>query len=290
MELYQLTSFVEVIHTENLTKASDNLHISQSALSSQIRMLEDDLGVKLFERTPRGMKVTEEGRVLHSHAMEVLSATQSMLLKAHELNGRQFGTVKIGLNTDGSFLKVSTLSRNLRKGFPDADFVFVSSQTIRTPEMLRQGLIDIGFFFGECSDTSIHSEYLDTFSIRIVVPNQLLSPGSNLSWEKAACLPWIWSVSDCPYYRIVQTELDRHGLQPLKVVDAMDESVICELVLDNQGLAILREDQAKALVDSGGVWIWEDVRFPVTLQLGRLKTEKVDNTTQSVFSMIMDNW
>lgn len=290
MELYQLTSFVEVIHTENLTRAADNLHISQSALSSQIRLLEDELGVKLFARTPRGMKLTEEGRILHSHATEILAATKSMLAQARELNGRQFGTVKIGLNTDGSFLRVSRMSRNLRDSFPDADLVFVSSQTIHTPEMLRQGLIDIGFFFGECRDAAIHSEYLHTFSIRIVVPNLLLPPGSKLTWQTAANLPWIWSVCDCPYYCIVQAELDSRGLQPRKVVDAMDESVVRELVLDNQGLAILRDDEAKVLADSGKAWIWEDVSFPVELQLGRLKTEIADNTRHSVFSAIADSW
>lgn len=290
MELYQLTSFLKIARLNNLTKAAEHLHISQSALSSQIRQLEDELCVKLFERGSRGMTLTEEGRILHTHAAEVVAGAETMLARARELHGRKFGTVRIGLNTDGSFLRAGRLSRSLRANFPDADVVFVSSQTIRTPQMLRQGLIDLGFFFGDCLDGAIESEILHTTAIRIVVPNSLLPPGSILSWQTAAALPWIWSVTDCPYYRVVQDELDSRGLEPLKVVDAMDESVIKELVLDDQGLAILREDEARTLAGTGRVWIWDEVRFPVPLRLGSLKTGGTNTLTRAVSAAIVEIW
>lgn len=290
MELYQLKSFIEIIHTENLTRAAETLHISQSALSSQIRLLEEELGVRLFDRTPRGMLVTEEGRILHSHAAGILDGAKTMLARAREMNGCKFGTVKIGLNTDGAFLRVSRMNRKLTSDFPDANFIFVSSQTIRTPDMLRRGLIDLGFFFGDNPEAAIDSEVLQVCNIRIVVPSALVPPGTVLTWAQAAALPWIWSVTDCPYYRIVQAELDARGLHPKKVVDAMDESVIKELVLDNQGLAILREDEAMTLAESGKVWAWEEASFPVELRLGRLKQDSAGAVSQAVFTAIRTLW
>lgn len=271
MELYQLRSFLEIAATRNLTRAATRLHISQSALSSQIRQLEDELAVQLFDRSARGMTLTERGRILHSYAQDVVRAAASMGEKALEISGRSYGTCRIGLNTDGAFLKVGRLSRILAGTVPDVNVVFVSSQTIRTPEMLRQGLIDLGFFFGDCPDPAIETRELTTFRIAIVVPEAILPRGSEITWPLAASLPWIWSVSDCPYYRIVQEKMDTLGLVPTKVVDAMDESVVRELAGDGQGLAILREDEAEAAARQGGVWIWDDVRFTLPLRLGWLK-------------------
>lgn len=272
MELYQLKSFLEILQTQNLTRAAGNLHISQSALSSQIRLLEDELGLSLFDRSSRGMYPTESGRLLHSYAGEVLDAAERLKEKALQMSGKRHETCKIGLNTDGSFLRVSKLSRALTATHPTTNFIFVSSQTIHTPEMLRQGIIDLGFFFGARNDSTIVSETLSFFDIRIVIPSAILPPNSSLTWQQAATLPWIWSVSDCPFYQIVQGQMDSLGLEPRKVVDAMDESVVKELVMDSQGLAILREDEARSVAAQGTVWIWENVHFTLPLQLGKLKS------------------
>ncbi|SHO52533.1 LysR family transcriptional regulator [Desulfopila aestuarii] len=290
MELYQVRSFLEIVATRNLTRAAEQLNISQSALSSQIRLLEEELGVQLFARSARGMELTGQGRILHSYAEDVIRAAQDMQAKAEEISGRNFGTCRIGLNTDGAFLQVSRLSRALAAVLPDVNVVFVSSQTIRTPEMLRQGLIDVGFFFGDCQDSGIETVFVSNFRIAIVVPDSILPRGSELDWHKAAALPWIWSVCDCPYYQIVQDKFDGHGLLQKKVVDAMDESVVRELVLDGQGLAIMREDEALAVAGSGTAWVWDDVRFTLPLRLGWLKQAGENGTLQTVKNTILLLW
>ncbi len=285
-----MKSFLEIVATRNLTRAAANLHISQSALSSQIRLLEEEFAVQLFDRSARGMSLTERGRILHSYAEDVVRAAEIMGDKAKEISGRNYGTCRIGLNTDGAFLKVSRLSRALAANLPDVNFIFVSSQTIRTPEMLRQGLIDIGFFFGDCADPGIESEILSTFRTAIVIPETILPAGSSLNWQLAASLPWIWSVCDCPYYQIVQEKMDAFGLAPRKVVDAMDESVVRELVLDGQGVAILREDEALTAVGQGGVWIWDDVRFTLPLRLGRRRLAGENTLLAAVSRTINEIW
>lgn len=290
MELYQLRSFLEIVATRNLTRAAAKLHISQSALSSQVRLLEEELTVRLFDRSAKGMQLTESGRILHSYAEDVLHAAAAMHAKAQEMSGRSFGTCRIGLNTDGAFLKVSRLSRSLAADHPDVNIVFVSSQTIRTPEMLRQGLIDLGFFFGDCADQAVASRVLTAFRVAIVVPEALLPAGSPLDWNLAASLPWIWSVADCPYYQIVQAEMNTLGLVPHKVVDAMDESVVRELVLDGQGLAILREDEACMAARQGNVWIWEGEHFTLPLRLGWLRRTGDLPLLAAVRQTITDLW
>ena len=74
MELYQLRSFAAVAEAGHLTRASEKLHISQPALSAQIKALEDELGVALFERTPSGMTLTTAGQRLLPEATKVVTA------------------------------------------------------------------------------------------------------------------------------------------------------------------------------------------------------------------------
>jgi DNA-binding transcriptional LysR family regulator len=74
MELYQLRSFVAVAEAAHLTRASEKLHVSQPAVSAQIKALEDELDLALFERTSSGMVLTSAGRRLLADAEKVLAA------------------------------------------------------------------------------------------------------------------------------------------------------------------------------------------------------------------------
>ncbi len=290
MELNQLKSFVKIAETHKLRKAANHLHISQSALSSQIKLLEESLGLQLFTRTSKGMELTDNGRILYSHAIEVLQSAECFSTKARELTGKTSHTVKIGINTDGRFLKVGKLSRLLTKQFPHVNFIFVSSQTIRTAEMLREELIDVGFFFGENLERDIHSKVISHFHIQIAIPEILLPEVDTVNWTTLARLPWIWSVCNCPYYQIVQAKMDELNLEPNRFIDAMDESVVKELVMDSQGIAILREDDAQYVASLSDVKIWEDVKFQVPLCIGILDKNNRNSMLNSISGLIKQLW
>jgi DNA-binding transcriptional LysR family regulator len=76
MSFAQLQSFVVVAEEQHLTRAARRLHISQPPLSRQIRELEGELGVQLFERTPKGMKLLPPGHALLTRAREILRLVQ----------------------------------------------------------------------------------------------------------------------------------------------------------------------------------------------------------------------
>lgn len=289
MEIQQLRSFVKIADTGNLRRAAELLHLSQSALSSQIKFLETRLDLRLFVRTARGMELSEGGRALYPHALAVLSSTENFTAKARELTGRTRRLVKIGINTDGRFLKVGKLSRLLNGHFQDIGFFFVSSETVRTPEMLRQELIDLGFFFGENREGDILAETISHFDIRIVIPPRLL-PDGEITWEFLARRPWVWSVCDCPYYQLVQAKMESLGLAPNRFVDAMDESVVRELVMDNQGIGIMREDDARYAASLSACRIWEAEKFSVPLSLGILEKNRFNPMYEEMRRLVRALW
>ena len=78
MEIWQLRTFCEIADTLNFTKASEKLHLTQSAVSHQIKALEDELGVSLFIRAKRGVLLTDAGKAALEHAKRILSEAEEM--------------------------------------------------------------------------------------------------------------------------------------------------------------------------------------------------------------------
>jgi LysR family transcriptional regulator, benzoate and cis,cis-muconate-responsive activator of ben and cat genes len=76
MSLAQLTYFVAVAEEQHLTRAAKRLHVSQPPLTRQIQQLEDELGVQLFERSPKGMRLLPDGETLLTRAKQILDLVE----------------------------------------------------------------------------------------------------------------------------------------------------------------------------------------------------------------------
>src|SRR5262244_2910319 len=90
MELRHLRYFVAVAEMENVSRAAtQKLHVAQPSLSRQIRDLEDEVGVPLFERTSKSVRLTDAGRVFLEEARAILKLAGDAVLKARDVAGKQ---------------------------------------------------------------------------------------------------------------------------------------------------------------------------------------------------------
>src|SRR4029450_3044497 len=96
MELYQLRTFAAVAELGHLTRAAERLHVSQPAVSAQIKALEDELGTSLFERGPAGMTLTTAGSKLLPYASRVLGAATDLRYQALTLKADIPGPLRLG--------------------------------------------------------------------------------------------------------------------------------------------------------------------------------------------------
>jgi DNA-binding transcriptional LysR family regulator len=140
MELRHLRYFVAVAEAENVTRAAEKLRVSQPAISRQIRDLEEHLGLALFERSARAVRLTEAGRVFLFEARAVLQRSNEAVAAVRAVAGGLRGELHVGYAPS---LTVQILPRALRRfqaGFPG---VRVSLHDLSTGEMLA-GLHDNG--------------------------------------------------------------------------------------------------------------------------------------------------
>lgn len=270
MQLSQLRSFIAIAREQNLTRAADSLHLSQSAISSQLKSLEEKLGVSLFERTSRGMTLSEGGKVLLERAEEVLAACAALQRSADTLSRGITASVTIGLNTDPTFLQVSAINRRLSLLHPDLNVVFHASETASTGQQLKNGLIDLGFFYGTLPDPAIAQRIITQVSICVAIPTRLIKPGQQLEWSDLAGLPWVWVDDKFPLYQLLAAKLGYLTKPPRQVVSASNEQIVRELVIAGQGVALMREDEARPLAAEGCVTLWHQGWSNIPLKLGWL--------------------
>src|SRR5205809_6498780 len=138
MELRHLRYFVAVAEEQNITRAASRLHVSQPPLSRQIRKLEDDLGIALFDRDAKAVRLTEAGRVFLTEARIILQRAKEAVELAKDVAGGKRGEIHVGYAPS---LTVELLPRALRYFRESNPGVRVQLHDSSTAEMLR-GLID----------------------------------------------------------------------------------------------------------------------------------------------------
>ena len=289
MKLNQLQSFVVIAREQNLTRASELLHLSQSAVSSQIKLLEDELKVSLFKRTSKNMLLTNEGQVLLSHAEKVLKEIDLLNQQATKLS-QGASSVAIGLNTDASFLRVSAINERMKLLYADANITFQICPSVDTAQKLRQGQIDLGFFYGAEKQADIGSITLKQIRTCVVIPTKLKSSSEFMEWRDVTALPWVWVDNDFPLFSNLQRSMNDYLTIPTKAVTAVDEHIVRELVISGHGVAIMREDEARPLADQGVVSIWKKGWGDIPLSLGWLLSNQQNDRINNAVDVIKHIW
>lgn len=143
MELRVLKYFLMVAREENITKAAKLLHITQPTLSRQLIGLEDELGVKLFERSNHSIFLTNDGLLLKRRAQEIISIAEKAK-KELSAQKRVSGEIEIGSGEFKSFSLFSDIMSAFVEQNPDVTFKLYSGNADNIKERLENGILDIG--------------------------------------------------------------------------------------------------------------------------------------------------
>ncbi|MGE4241923.1 LysR substrate-binding domain-containing protein [Ramlibacter sp.] len=145
MNLRHLRYFIAVASELSFTRAAETLHIAQPPLSQQIKLLEDDLGVKLFRRTKRRVELTEAGSAFLVHAKQIMQMTHTAALEAQRAGRGEAGRIAVGFFEHMSYSLLPPIYRAYRKRFPGVDVELRWFPVVEQADALRRGDIDVAF-------------------------------------------------------------------------------------------------------------------------------------------------
>lgn len=290
MELYQLRGFVAIAEVGQLTRAAEKLHISQPALSAQLKALEDELELTLFERTSNGMELTTAGKQMLEEAEKILSAAQALHNGARALKGEVAGKVSIGTSSDPEFIRLGEFMSTAVARYPLLELELRQEITGVAFEHVRDGSLDASFYYGERSHPNVARLPLREITYRIAAPAEWRERVNDAGWKEIAEQSWIIPPPISTHHQLVYALLRQHGVEPTKVVEADQEDVISSLVISGVGLALMREDLALEKAAAGEVCLWKDVRMPTTLWFICLQEREDDPVIRVLLDVLKDTW
>lgn len=249
MELWQLRYFVAVGEEEHVGRAAERLHVSQSPLSRQIRQLEEQLGVALFVREGRRLRLTALGREALARARHLLRSADALRSHLQSAGRGDAGPVAIGYVQGASYNGVlpRALAR-LRQHFPGIEPRLHPLGSRQQVAALRDSRIDLGFAHGDAAgEPGIQSRRLVLEPFMVALP--VGDVGDELCSDALAELPWITLPrATHPRFHEAFTRAARAiGFTPHIAMEAVDVPAALSFVAADLGAALIQESIGRSL-------------------------------------------
>jgi len=290
MELYQLKTFAAVAETGHLTRAADRLHISQPAVSAQIKALEEELEVRLFERGPGGMALTRAGTRLLEQAAKVLATAEELRNAAKALKGEIAGRLRIGTVGAPEFIRLGEFSSRAVDRFPLLELEFHAEVSGAALEAVRSGTLDASFYVGELMHTNIIGVGLREMTFHVVAAAAWADRVRQADWPTLAAMPWILMPPISTHSQLARAMFREEGVEPTHVIEADQESLIANLVVSGVGVSLLPDPLALDMQAAGRVCISEKTVMSATLWFIYLRERANDPLIKGIVELIRSLW
>ncbi|EHJ48588.1 transcriptional regulator, LysR family [Solidesulfovibrio carbinoliphilus subsp. oakridgensis] len=292
MEFYHLRTFVAVAEEEHLTRAAERLGASLPAVSAHVRGLEEELGVPLFLRTPKGMRLTGEGRALLAEARLALSSLEAVRTRAGALRQDVTGVARIGLNNEAARMRVPELLAALTRRHPGVEIHLVNSSSPRILDNVRLGRLDLGFVYDNILEPGheIEAMALEDVDMAVVGPTSWADRVCRADWEELARLPWVWFSERCPFQYLLESSFSCRDLALNKVMVGDNDATLRTLVAAGIGLTLLRKDDALEAEAAGEVCLWRREGLRLGLSLVHRRERADDRVIAAIVSAVTEVW
>ena len=290
MELRHLRYFVAIGEEQHYGRAARKLHVAQPALSRQIQDLEEEVGFKLFERLPRGVKISTAGKLFLEDARRILQEISEAAVRAARVARGQSGTLRVGFTESASWRGVVPESfRRFRQIQPNAELQLQALPSLMQLEAIRIGRLDAGFVFNmPRDDQELHRIPVAMQRIELAAPKgHALTKLKELRLRDLADAPFVWfprRESPALYDRLMH-ECFRGGLKsPCIVQEGLDEATILSLVATGMGVGWVLGTARWRCPKSVVIMSVVDLDLPQPLALGWRK----DNKSPLLASFVAD--
>jgi DNA-binding transcriptional LysR family regulator len=246
LDIRRLTHFVAAAEHGNINRAAESQHITQSALTRSIQVLEEDLGAKLFERTPRGVTLTTLGRRLFDHARRIINTAAVAKADMAALISGAGGEIRIGVAPQLATTELMRLLFGLPRTMPMLAISITEMFYDSLIQLLRLGELDLAIAnLPETSDRSdLNVEVLAEMPVRMAIvmrKNHPLASMQKISPETLQQANWVAASQNHYLATLASYFTEKHIEPPRFRLYANTMSVLLRAVLQEDFVALLSE-------------------------------------------------
>lgn len=291
MDLNQLKSFITVAHHRNLTQAAERLHLSQPAVSAQIKAIETSVGTPLFHRTSNGMTLTRAGEIFLPEAEALLQHNRKLDRFAQTLAENYTQDAQLGLIHPVNAAKVTALTRRLSDIAADTQLHIQYGMSGEILSRILAGQIHGGFFLGPVNTRSVRSIFLENIHYSLICPaSETAAIQSNLPRSLEDYI-WIEMSGVSSSNKHLQQFWRSNRLAPKRQILCDYPRTIIDLVADGLGVAMVPSYKAEAAIAGGKeIGIIEQFRQTLPLHFIYLDEYEQDPTLQLLKKSVETIW
>ena len=273
MELRHLRYFIAIGEEQHYGRAARRLRVAQPALSRQIQDLEGELGFELFERLPRGVRLSLAGQLFLEDARRILLEISDAATRAGRVARGLSGTLRIGFTENSCWRgAVPESFRRFRELQPDAELQLQPSASAEQIEAIRSGRLDAGFVnFMPKSDPELDQLLVAIQRVELAAPKgHPLTTLKKLRLRNLTDAPFIWFPrwSSPAFYDRMMRECYRGGLKSPRIVqEGLNEATILSLVSSGLGVGWVLGTARWRCPETIIVLPVADLNMPLTLAL-----------------------
>lgn len=240
MELRQLEYFKMVSQFNNITRAAEQLHVSQPSVTTAIQKLEDELGVPLFDRSKKRLALTIEGQTFLRRIEAVLQGLQDAVLEMNDYKEFQRGSIKLGIPPMiGSYL-FPHIFVTFQKQFPNLHISVTEGGSLSLIRSLEKGNLDVAIVIMSPVPSVLNTLPISTRQILLCLPPEHpFTYRDRVPFPELKDQPLILLKEDYSHRRIIFEECEKYGFEPNVVLSSSQIETIKGLVANGVGSTFL---------------------------------------------------
>ena len=275
MEFRQLKTFLAIAETRNFTRAAERVHLTQAAVSSQIKALEAEAEVPLFTRTNKKVILTEAGESLVQHAQKLLRAHDEALLALKELSEVEKGRLRIGnASTTASNDYLPAILAELKSTYPNTQCTVRHATSAEIVTQILQGELDVGIVSLPVEAANIRAEVLQRDRlVAIVQPGHRFAHQRHVSPQQLASEPMILGEQGGNTRRLIDLFFEKSGVKPDVMMELGSMTSIKRMVEADLGASIIPYSSVREEIKAGKLVALPVRGFKDNWELGMVMVE-----------------
>ncbi len=286
MTLEQLRIFVAVAERQHVTRAAQDLHLTQSATSAAIAALESRYATKLFDRIGRRIELTDAGRLFLVEARAVLAQAAAAEAALDDLAGLKRGTLALAASQTVANYWLPPLMHQFRMAYPGITLRLTIGNTEHVATWVNEIAADLGFVEGEVDNPALSvTPVAEDVLVLVVSAKHPWAARETVTQADLAATPWVVREEGSGTRAIVETTLAKRGIKREDwrfALELPSNEAVLAAVADGAGATIVSEVVARARIKAGTL-IRRDIALPQRQFYGLRHKERSVTVAQRAF-------